>query len=114
MTPSPIVGPRAEELFERLAVGLLDEPRVQQHTGFGATPGLRIDNKIFAMLCRGELVVKLPTHRVDQLVTDGVAGRFGARRDARPMKEWAAIRPDQGHAWQSLVFEALRFVGSRP
>ncbi len=30
------------------------------------------------MLCRGELVVKLPRARVDQLVLDGIATRFDA------------------------------------
>ncbi len=76
----------ATDLFAQLASGLLDEPRIQQGTGFDSIPGLRADKKIFAMLCRGELVVKLPRHRVDQLVD--------ARRDGRLMKEWATIPPE--------------------
>ena len=100
----------AADLFAQLASRLLDEPRVQQGTGFGSVPGLRADKKIFAMLCRGELVVKLPRHRVDQLVADGTAERFDARRDGRLMKEWATIPPEHSHTWESLAIEALGFV----
>lgn len=34
---------------------------------FGSS-GLKVESKVFAMLVKGELVVKLPKHRVDQLV----------------------------------------------
>ncbi len=114
MSSLPAAGLSATNLFAQLARGLLNEPRVQQGTGFGSIPGLRADKKIFAMLCRGELVVKLPRHRVDQLVADGTAERFDARRDGRLMKEWATIPPEHSHTWESLAIEALRFVSPRP
>ncbi len=114
MSSSPGDGRSASDLFEQLAGRLLDEPRVQQGTGFGAMPGLRVSNKIFVMLCRGELVVKLPRHRVDQLVADGTAARFDARRDGRLMKEWATISPAHSHAWETLAIEALRYVSPKP
>ena len=110
MNASPGAGRSAADLFEQLTSRLLNEPRVQQGTGFGAMPGLRASNKIFAMLCRGELVVKLPRHRVDQLVANGTAARFDARRDGRPAKEWASIPPEHGHAWEGIAVEALHFV----
>ncbi len=113
MNPSPGAGGNAADLFEQLVGRLLDEPRVQQGTGFGAMPGLRVNKKIFVMLCRGELVVKLPRHRVDQLVSDGTAARFDARPDGRLMKEWATIPPSHSHAWEALAIEALRFVGPK-
>ena len=112
MTATPAAS-GAAELFEQLATRLREKPGVHEGTGFGAVPGLRVNSKIFAMLCRGELVVKLPRHRVDQLVTDGTAARFDARRDGRLMKEWAAVPPERGHAWEALVIEALRFVGCK-
>ncbi len=102
--------PLAVELFERLATRLLDEPFVEQGSGFGAVRGLRVGGKIFAMLCRGELVVKLPRNRVDQLVEAGTAARFDARRDGRLMKEWATIPVEHGADWNRLVQEALDFV----
>ena len=113
MGPSPEASRRAADLFEQLSSRLLEEPRVQEGTGFGAIPGLKASNKIFAMLCRGELVVKLPRHRVDQLVADGTAARFDARRDGRLMKEWAAVPTDRGYAWEALADEAFRFVSPR-
>lgn len=44
----------ADELFAQVAASLLDQPRVEHGTGFGSMPGLRVDRKIFAMLCRDE------------------------------------------------------------
>ena len=42
---------------------------------FGAT-SLKTDGRIFAMLVKGRLVVKLPAARVTQLVDDGAGERF--------------------------------------
>ena len=81
-------------------------------TGFGNNEGLRISGKIFAMLVRGELVVKLPKDRVDELVDARVAARFDAGK-GRPMKEWASVPPTASRRWQALVEEARAFVGSR-
>lgn len=110
MSDERLGGSSPADLFEQTAGRLLDDPRVQQGTGFGAMPGLRARNKIFAMLCRGELVVKLPRHRVDQLIADGIAERFDARRNGRLMKEWASIPPAHGRVWETLAAEALHFV----
>ena len=104
----------ATEHFEHLSASLLNEPLVEPGSGFGAVPGLRVGRKIFAMQCRGQLVVKLPRHRVDQLVAAGTAARFDARRDGRLMKEWATIPIDHRDHWQPLAAEALAFVGSQP
>jgi len=104
---------RAKEQFERIAAPLLGDPAVSRGTGFGANPGLRVNGKIFAMLGReGELVVKLPRARVDELVDSGVAARFDPRRDGRLMKEWATFPLALGRRWGALVEEALAFVGS--
>ena len=47
-----------------------DEPRGRNR--FGAS-GLKVGGKIFAMLVRGKLVVKLPQQRVDSLFVDHLA-----------------------------------------
>ncbi len=108
---SPGSGPGAAELFEDVTAELLGEPGVALGSGFGAVPGLRVRGKIFAMLCRGDLVVKLARTRVDELVASGTGQRFDARRDGRLMKEWATIPVAHGHQWSALAREALDFVG---
>ena len=102
----------AVESFEELMTSLLEKPEVEQGTGFGSMPGLRVRGKIFTMLCRGELVVKLPRSRVDQLVTAGTAARFDARRDGRVMKEWATLPVERRDEWEGLASEALDFVSA--
>ena len=115
MSTSQDARDRPEELFERLADLLTRRPLVESGTGFGSMPGLRVHHKIFVMLCRGELVVKLPQVRVDSLVEQGVASRFDAGQDGRRMKQWAAVPPAHSDAWPGLADEAMQFVaaGSR-
>jgi hypothetical protein len=101
----------AEQRFERLATRFLADPTVTQGTGFGSSPGLRIGGKIFAMLVKGDLVVKLPKARVDQLVAAGTGGRFDPGH-GRLMKEWATVAFDGPEDWERLADEALQFVQS--
>jgi len=103
---------RAEQLFEQMAARLLGRPNVSQGTGFGSNPGLRVGGKVFAMLNRGALVVKLPKERVDQLVASGAGSRFDPRRDGRLMKEWVTVPAGRGREWGTLADEALTFVAS--
>jgi TfoX/Sxy family transcriptional regulator of competence genes len=74
-----------------------------------ASWGLKVDGKIFAMVVRGKLVVKLPRPRVEELVASGAARPFDPGH-GRLMKEWAELegaRPP----WTGLVREARQFVG---
>jgi hypothetical protein len=104
----------AEERFdalvgELLAVDGVTPPRAG--SGFGSS-ALRFHNKIFAMLVRGRLVVKLPKARVDALVTAGQGERFDANKGT-PMKEWFSLDPASGLVWLALAREALDFAGHR-
>ena len=78
--------------------------------GFGRS-GLRFQNKIFAMLVRGRLVLKLPAERVDALIADGEGVRFDANKGT-PMKEWFSLDPESGLGWLALAREALDFARS--
>jgi hypothetical protein len=101
-----------DERFERL----VDEMVKHQHVtppggrGFGRS-ALRCHGKIFAMLVRGQLVLKLPQARVDALVAAGDGARFDANKGT-PMKGWVSIAPASTLAWATLATEALDFVGS--
>ena len=77
--------------------------------GFGSS-ALRYQNKIFAMLVRGRLVVKLPKARVDELVAAGDGDHFDANK-GKPMKEWLSLDPASALPWSPLAREALEFVG---
>jgi hypothetical protein len=94
--------------FSALAADFLADPGVDEGTGFGSNPGLRVDGKIFAMVVRGDFVVKLPAERCDELVDAGRARRF--RIGSREMREWIAVEPGNEDDWPSLAREALDFV----
>ncbi len=102
-----------EERFATLVDGFMSEPSVsppQPGKAFGAS-ALKIRGKVFAMLSRGKLVLKLPRQRVDALVTAGAGERFDPRRDGRLMKEWVVVDSTSDEEWLSLAQEALAFVG---
>ena len=74
-----------------------------------ASLGLKVDGKIFAMLVRGSLVVKLPGARVAELVDTGVGRPFDPRRNGRLMKEWVVLEGSEP-PWLDVAREAYRFV----
>lgn len=80
--------------------------------GFGSS-ALQVRGKIFAMLVKGALVVKLPQQRVDALIASGEGERFDPRHDGRLMREWLTVEltPDDG--WLPLAREAMEFVAAQ-
>ncbi|TMB46990.1 MAG: hypothetical protein E6J53_03825 [Chloroflexi bacterium] len=64
------------------------------------------------MLVRGELVVKLDTRHVDELVESGDGRRFDAGK-GKPMREWFVLSPSSRRQWLPLAKEAMDFVRSR-
>ena len=106
---------RPEDRYEDLIVELAGVAGVtlpQDKRGFGRT-ALRFRNKIFVMLVRGRLVLKLPAERVDVLVAAGEGVRFDANKGT-PMREWLSLDPGSGQSWLLLAREALDFARSRP
>jgi hypothetical protein len=79
-------------------------------SGFGRT-AVRYQRKIFVMLVRGRLVLKLPADRVDALVAAGDGVRFDANKGT-PMREWFSLDPESGLAWLPLAREACDFARS--
>jgi hypothetical protein len=70
---------------------------------------LKVNNKIFAMVVGGRLVVKLPRTRVTELVEAGRGEPFDSGKGS-PMKEWVALAGDEAEC-RALVTEAYAFVG---
>jgi hypothetical protein len=101
-----------DDRFEALVAELLSVPGVTPPgagRGFGSH-ALRFQNRIFAMLVRGRLVVKLPRSRVDALVEAGEGVRFDANKGT-PMREWLSLSPASRVDWPALAGEALDFAG---
>ncbi len=105
----------ADALFARLVTRFEGDPAVTlpSETGkrgkFGSD-ALKVDGKIFAMLSRGELVLKLPRSRVDELIASGVGTRFDPGH-GRVMKEWVTVDAGRAGTWRELADEARSFVG---
>ncbi len=73
--------------------------------------GLKTAGKFFAFTTKGELVVKLPAARVDELISGG-AGRPCNPGKKRPMREWVRLTPADERACAAYVVEARNFVAA--
>jgi hypothetical protein len=69
--------------------------------------GLKVGGKIFAMVTREQLVVKLPRARVDELIAAGQGEPFTS--GGRVMKEWLVVTGAR-LSWLKLAREACAFV----
>ncbi len=106
----------AEQRFDDLAERFAGEegvelPRNGASRRFGST-ALTVSGSIFAMLTRGQLVVKLPAGRVADLVGAGTGRPFDGGK-GRPLREWVVVAGDDPKEWYELAREALLFVGRR-
>lgn len=97
-----------EERYRLLAAGVLDDPRVSEGTGFGASRGLRVNGKIFAIFQADGLVVKVPKARVDVILAAGDGVRFDSGH-GRLMKAWVKV-PVTQTGGEQLLLEARDFV----
>lgn len=98
-----------QTLFWQLAEPLLAEPGVTRSTMMGY-PCLRVNGAFFACAepATGHLIVKLPAHRVNELVATGQALAFAP--NGRTFREWAAFPDADPGEWSALLAEARTFV----
>lgn len=82
---------------------------ITEGKGFGSSGQLKVKGRIFAMLVRGDLVLKLPRARVEELVVQRHGVHFDAGK-GKPMKEWFVLSPTSRKPWSPLAQEALDFV----
>lgn len=99
-----------ESLFWELAQELLTEPAVTRSTMMGY-PCLRSSGAFFACVERatGNLIVKLPAHRVRELAATGQALPFAP--NGRTFRQWAAFPVADPGEWRALLAEAREFTG---
>jgi hypothetical protein len=100
---------RPEETFQPLIDAELARPGITAGRMFGS-PVLKVGGKVYAMLVKGRLVVKLPRDRV-ALMASGLGDPFDPGH-GRPSKEWVAVDAAASRRWRSLVDEAREFIAS--
>ena len=100
----------AAETWLRIEESELKIAGVTAGTGFGKAVGLRISGKIFAFPKDGELILKLPSSRVAELIESGAGRPWGP--GTKVMKEWVTVSGAATEDWAPLVTEARTFVGS--
>lgn len=104
----------AESQFAAVVAALSARPGVtlgSGRRGFGSD-ALQVDGRIFAMVTRERLVLKLPAPRVAALIESGTGAPFDAGK-GRPMREWVMLERCTSKQAVALADEALGFVGSR-
>jgi hypothetical protein len=97
--------------FWRAAEPILAREGVATGTMMGF-PCLRFEGVFFASCERqsGDLIVKLPADRVEELVAVGEAARFAP--NGRVFRDWALIGDRDYARWAQLIEEALTFAAS--
>src|ERR1700694_3767291 len=104
MTPKAVT---IEAAFASIVKARGERPGVSKpHAVAGSTPrfgssALRVEGRIFAMVSRGRLVLKLPPQRVAELIGSGDGGPYDAGK-GRPMKEWVSLEPARQDHWLML------------
>jgi hypothetical protein len=105
----------AAQRYKSLARSILSSTPsawIGEGKGFGSTGQLKADGRIFCMLVRDRLVLKLPRERIDDLVAAGDGERFDAGK-GKPMREWFALSPKSKRPWPALAGEAMAFVSRK-
>jgi hypothetical protein len=98
------------ELFWDLVEPMYDD-HVTRSTMMGL-PCVRVDGAFFASLDQrsGNLIVKLPTDRVSDLIQAGTGVPFAPA--GRTFREWVAIPMEDEETWSALIAEARTFVSA--
>jgi hypothetical protein len=98
----------AHSIFDPIAQEFLGRDDVDIGPMFGSE-GLRIRGKVFAFIASGgELLVKVPEARADELVAAGTAAHMVMRE--RTMREWVVLDPGAPDQWSSLIGEAFHYL----
>ncbi len=101
--------PAVTDFFWKLAAPLLFSGKATEGALMGF-PCLRVDGEFFATCDHrtGELIVKLPRERVQELIDCGSAQPFAPA--GRIFREWALVPERDEQCWAGLLAEAHSFV----
>ncbi len=99
-----------EAIFERMSGRLLEDGAVPVERGrMLRASGLKTAGRFFAFTTGGDLVVKLPEGRVNDLVNRD-ASRPCQIGPGRPMREWVRVMPPDDEACVAYLIEAREKV----
>lgn len=100
------------DLFTDVSASALAHPDVATGTMMGF-PCLRVAGAFFASCDprSGDLVVKLPRERVEQLIDAGLGTPFAPA--GRRFREWVVIDDRDEARWADLIDEARMFVAGQ-
>lgn len=103
---------RPSAFFDDVAVTLLAQPGVSPGTMMGF-PCLRINGEFFTSCDHrtGDLIVKLPRDRVQELIDNGLGKPFAPA--GRTFREWVLVEDRDAARWAALMTEARLFVSGR-
>lgn len=101
----------SKEAYTRVVQTLTTNPDVTQSQKSGFGSGLRVGGKVFAMLVKGKLTVKLPPYIIDELLAKGQGELYVS--GGRTTKDWIVLESEDEEEWLSLANEAMTFVASK-
>ncbi len=107
-TATPPAATDVDPRFAPVVAAFVRDRRVSQKRMFSSHNVLNVNGRIFAMLVKDKIVVKLPRQRVDELVSARKGGYFDPGH-GRLMKEWVAVEAGRVN-WVDLATEAYHFV----
>ena len=99
-----------DDLFGPVFEAFADDPEVTCHEKVFSSKPLKVRGRIFAIPGQGQLILKLPKHLVDDLVSAGQGTRFDPGH-GRIMKEWVVLPAATRDLWPDLARQARGFVG---
>jgi TfoX/Sxy family transcriptional regulator of competence genes len=97
-----------KEVYEKLKKHFATIKDVTVLSGTGAQ-GMKFKGKMFAMFTKGQILLKLPSARVDELIASGEGLPYDAGT-GKTMKNWVLIPETRKDSWVKYCEEAKNFL----
>lgn len=101
----------SKETYRVLVESLMENDEVTQSRKSGFGSGLRANGKVFAMLVKDKLCVKLPSAMIEELVAAGEGELYMS--GGRPSKGWIVVDTADEQRWRELAHSAIEFVTTK-